>query len=209
MERRGTELDTDDLPNMTVKNLRDHFGQFLKLHAVYAGVQTAGASSLPSATDRLMQAQRYQSRALPAQPNGSAYEFRLFRALLANLCCDELSFPLLDAEQSGKRSIKSHARERLSGATLLSLRRLSTCTFTTAAGRGRTRSTCGRCQPRWRSLVRPSRCRRLFAGGRKQRQRAAGAKFWSNHFKTGGVPCILATQATAKPPLYPITGQFF
>ena len=28
MERRGTELDTDDLSDMTVKHLRDHFGQF-------------------------------------------------------------------------------------------------------------------------------------------------------------------------------------
>ena len=107
MERRGTELDTDDLSDMTVKHLRDHFGQFLKLHAAYAGVETAGASSLPSASDRLMQAQRYQSRALPAQPDGSAYEFRLFRALLANLCCDELSFPVLDAEQSGKRMLSA------------------------------------------------------------------------------------------------------
>mmetsp|Transcript_26045 Transcript_26045/g.76158 ORF Transcript_26045/g.76158 Transcript_26045/m.76158 type:complete len:137 (+) Transcript_26045:118-528(+) len=26
MERRGTELDTDDLPDVTVKHLRDHFG---------------------------------------------------------------------------------------------------------------------------------------------------------------------------------------
>ena len=71
MERRGTELDTDDLSDMTVKHLRDHFGQFLKLHAAYAGVETAGASSLPSASDRLMQAQRYQSRALPAQPTAA------------------------------------------------------------------------------------------------------------------------------------------
>ena len=39
---------------------------------------------------------------------------------------------------------------------------------------------------------------------RKQKQRAAGAKFWSNHCETGGFSCILATQATAQPPPYPI-----
>ena len=39
---------------------------------------------------------------------------------------------------------------------------------------------------------------------RKQKQRATGAKFWSNHCETGGVSCILATQATAQPPPYPI-----
>ena len=39
---------------------------------------------------------------------------------------------------------------------------------------------------------------------RKQKQRAAGAKLWSNHFKTGGYPCILAAQATAQSPPYPI-----
>ena len=39
---------------------------------------------------------------------------------------------------------------------------------------------------------------------RKQKQRAAGAKLCSNHFKTGGFPCILATQATAQPSPYPI-----
>ena len=39
---------------------------------------------------------------------------------------------------------------------------------------------------------------------RKQKQRAAGAKLWSNHFETGGSPCILAAQATAQSPPYPI-----
>ena len=39
---------------------------------------------------------------------------------------------------------------------------------------------------------------------REQKQRAAGAKFWSNHRETGGFSCILATQATAQPPPYPI-----
>ena len=39
---------------------------------------------------------------------------------------------------------------------------------------------------------------------RKQKQCAAGAKFWSNHCETGGFSCILATQATAQPPPYPI-----
>ena len=49
-----------------------------------------------------MQTQQKQSRALPTPSEDNAYGHRLFRALLANLQRDELSFPLLDAEQSGK-----------------------------------------------------------------------------------------------------------
>ena len=36
MDRCGTLLDSDDLPDMAVKDLRDHFGTFLKLRAEYA-----------------------------------------------------------------------------------------------------------------------------------------------------------------------------
>ena len=32
LERRGTELDADDLSEMTVADLRDSFGRFLKVH---------------------------------------------------------------------------------------------------------------------------------------------------------------------------------
>ena len=36
MDRCGILLDSDDLPDMAVKDLRDHFGTFLKLRAEYA-----------------------------------------------------------------------------------------------------------------------------------------------------------------------------
>ena len=49
---------------------------------------------------------------------------------------------------------------------------------------------------------RPPCVLRENTGGQR---RAAGAIFLPNHFKTGGFPCILATQATAQPPLYPIS----
>ena len=45
----------------------------------------------------------------------------------------------------------------------------------------------------------------VINGAPQAQRRAAGANFWPNHFKTGGFPCILATQATAQPPLYPIS----
>ena len=35
MERRGTELEKDELSEMSVADLRDHFGQFLKVHAQF------------------------------------------------------------------------------------------------------------------------------------------------------------------------------
>ena len=110
MGRRGTVLDNDDLPDMTVKDLRDHFGRVLKVHAMYAEGE-AGATSLPSVTEKLMQTQQQRSRALPTPPSGSRYDFRLFRALLINLEAEQLTFPLLDAEQSGKSMLValSHA----------------------------------------------------------------------------------------------------
>ena len=108
MERRGFELDTADLPDMTVKNLRDHFGQFIKLHAEYAEVET-GATSLPSVNQTLMQAQQQRSRALPTPPSGGRYDFRLFRALLVNIEQEHLSFPLLDADCSGKSMLNALA----------------------------------------------------------------------------------------------------
>ena len=57
MNRRGTLLDNDDLSDMTAKDLRDHFGRFLKVHSVYAE-NDAGATSLPSATETLIKTQQ-------------------------------------------------------------------------------------------------------------------------------------------------------
>ena len=108
MDRRGTLLDNDDLPAMTAKDLRDHFGRFLKVHAVYAENE-AGSTSLPSGMERLMQTQRQQSRALPTPPPGGRFDFRLFRALLVNIEEERLSFPLLDAEHSGRSMLNALA----------------------------------------------------------------------------------------------------
>ena len=43
MDRRGTLL--EDLPGKSVKDLRDHFGTFLKLHAEYAEVESDSSST--------------------------------------------------------------------------------------------------------------------------------------------------------------------
>lgn len=102
MDRRGTVLENADLADMTVKDLRDHFGRFIKVHAEYAEVESGAATSLPSGLETLMRTQQQRSRALPTPPSGGRYEFRLFRALLVKLEDTQLSFPLLDADQSGK-----------------------------------------------------------------------------------------------------------
>ena len=52
-----------------------------------------------------MQTQQAQTRALPTPPDGNALQFRLFRALLAVCKAENLSFPILDAEVSGKRML--------------------------------------------------------------------------------------------------------
>ena len=101
LEGRGNELDDADLTELTVADLRDGIGRWLKVQVM----ADTYASPLPSATDKLMQTQQLQSRALPTPPEGERYEFRLFRALLANLERDNLSFPMLDAGQSGKRML--------------------------------------------------------------------------------------------------------
>ena len=43
MDRRGTLL--EDLPGKSVKDLRDHFGTFLKLHVQYAEVESDSSST--------------------------------------------------------------------------------------------------------------------------------------------------------------------
>jgi hypothetical protein len=101
LEGRGNELDDADLTELTVADLRDGIGRWLKVQVM----ADTYASPLPSATDKLMQTQQLQSRALPTPPEGERYEFRLFRAILANLQRDNLSFPMLDAGQSGKRML--------------------------------------------------------------------------------------------------------
>jgi hypothetical protein len=106
MERRGTLLDNDDLSDMTAKELREHFGRFLKVHAVYTENE-AGATSLPSVTEKLMQTQQQRTRALPTPPSGDRFDFRLFRALLVNIENENLSFPLLDADHSGKSMLNA------------------------------------------------------------------------------------------------------
>eukprot|EP00966_Prymnesium_polylepis_P216412 5009932-Prymnesium_polylepis.1 len=39
-ERRGTELDADDLCEMTVADLRDSFGRFIKVHCSVGSVSS-------------------------------------------------------------------------------------------------------------------------------------------------------------------------
>ena len=107
LDRRGRELDNDDLSDITVADLHNHFGRFLKVFCDLDSSEAgAPATPLPSATEELMSSQRRAPRALPALPLGSRYDHRLFRALVSNLERDHLSFPVLDAQVSGKRLLK-------------------------------------------------------------------------------------------------------
>ena len=105
MERRGTMLDAEDLSDMHVSDLRNQFGRFLKVQAQFNEAEAGTPQVLPSGLQRIVDTQRQQGRALPATPEGVRLEYRLFRALLANLQREKLSFPMLDAENSGKRML--------------------------------------------------------------------------------------------------------
>ena len=74
----------------------------MKVNVLGGGDMTDSSSSLPSGLKEIMGTQQRRPRALPTPPDGTRYDFRLFRALLANLERDGLNFPLLDAQQSGK-----------------------------------------------------------------------------------------------------------
>jgi len=109
MEQRGTELDCDDFGDTQVAHLRDSFGRWLKVCAAFDEAAAGPATPLPSGLQRLMGSQRLQPRKLPTSPTGERYNFRLFRALVANLERDGLSFPALDADQSGKHMLTALA----------------------------------------------------------------------------------------------------
>jgi hypothetical protein len=110
LARRGRELDNDDLSDITVATLYDHFGRFLKVFCdLDCSGGAASATPLPSGVNEIMETQRREPRALPASPDGARYDYRLFRALLSNLQCERLSFPKLDADVSGKRMLTALA----------------------------------------------------------------------------------------------------
>ena len=102
--RRGTELDNDDLDELTVADLRDSLGQFLKVIAEFDEEQMSTPKVLRSGLDELTSIDR-QQRALPSPPTGKRYEYRLFAALISSLEAEGLSFPKLDVEQSGRRML--------------------------------------------------------------------------------------------------------
>ena len=71
LERGGTELASEDLPRMTVGQLRGCFGGFIKVHVSRCGETSGAPRSLPSASKMLMETQKQQSRALPTPPDGA------------------------------------------------------------------------------------------------------------------------------------------
>ena len=82
LDRRGRELDNDDLSDITVADLHDHFGRFLKVFCDLDSSEAgAPATPLHSATEELMSSQRRTPRALPALPLGSRLD-----QVLASLC---------------------------------------------------------------------------------------------------------------------------
>ena len=112
MARQGTLLDADDLSDMNCSHLRANFGCYLKVHVEYGDKGDASTSkpALPSALKEVMEAQQQQLRARPTPPIGERYDFRIFRALVADLERNNLDFPLLDANSpgsSGHRMLKA------------------------------------------------------------------------------------------------------
>ena len=106
-EGRGTELDLDDLPELQVAMLRDGVGRYLTAHTERdVGASSSTPQSLPSATRRLMEEQARTPRALPVPPAGKHLAHRLARALINNMKADNLDFPVLDAEHSGKTMVR-------------------------------------------------------------------------------------------------------
>ena len=62
MKQSGRQLENDDLPDMTVANLRDSLGRFLKVHAVFSEVEAGVPQSLPSGLEVVMQTQQQQQQ---------------------------------------------------------------------------------------------------------------------------------------------------
>jgi len=62
MKQIGRQLENDDLPDMTVADLRDSLGRFLKVHAVFSEVEAGVPQSLPSGLEVVMQTQQQQQQ---------------------------------------------------------------------------------------------------------------------------------------------------
>jgi hypothetical protein len=114
-ERRGTELDADDLCEMTVADLRDSFGRFIKVHCSVGSVSSGMApQQLHSTFAEMMAAQQRAKQAeqpskLPTAPSGDRFDFRLQRALILQLEQERLGFPSTDCNVSGANLIRQLA----------------------------------------------------------------------------------------------------
>jgi hypothetical protein len=102
MERRGTVLDADDLPKMTVAALHTSCGGFLKVHTASNGA-AAAPTTLPSAFSEMMEARLKAQQQLmrPTPPTGDRFDFRLQRALLLHLEQQGLGFSSVEVNTSG------------------------------------------------------------------------------------------------------------
>ena len=106
LERRGTELDAEDLSEMTVADLRGSFGRFLKVHCS-SNAAFGTPTQLPSAFDCMRESQqRNKQLMLPTPPSGDRFDFRLQRALILQLEQQSLGFSSVEANTSGKDLIR-------------------------------------------------------------------------------------------------------
>ena len=107
LERHGTELDAEDLSEMTVADLRDSFGRFLKVHCS-SDAAVGTPTQLPSAFDSMRESQRKDKEQLmlPAPPSGDRFDFRLQRALILQLEQQSLGFSSVEVNASGKDLIR-------------------------------------------------------------------------------------------------------
>jgi hypothetical protein len=106
MDRRGWLLDNDDLPKMTAKDLRDHFGTFLKVHAVYAENE-AGATSMPSVTETVV-----LDVATQTDLTGDVVDIATAEAMIEEALC------MVDEAEEGEHGAQKCAREWLDRAEL-------------------------------------------------------------------------------------------
>lgn len=103
LERRGTELDLDDLADMAVSDLRDTYGRFLKVQCSSSSASWSTPTQLPSAFKRMRESQeKLQGQLhLPTSPIGDRFDYRLQRALSVQLQEKGLGFSSCEVKTSG------------------------------------------------------------------------------------------------------------
>ena len=86
--KRGKELDLEDLEEVTVSDLRDDHGRYIKVF-VESVPSSVPAGSLPSAFDSMATAAARQVSVLPAKAGDDMYWMRIMNSLISS--CEKAS----------------------------------------------------------------------------------------------------------------------